>query len=86
MSTRWLFSDNLLLVATLVIAPQFAGAATLNVGSISMSPVVETRKFWPLASYLAQQLKSEGIDAGKVVVAEDIPATALLLQNRQADL
>jgi phosphonate transport system substrate-binding protein len=48
--------------------------------------VGETKKFWPLASYLAQQLHSEGIDQGKVVVAESIPAMSSLLQTRQVDL
>jgi phosphonate transport system substrate-binding protein len=75
-----------LFVAVLLLAPQLAGAASLNVGSISISPVVETRKFWPLANYLGQRLKSEGIDEGKVVVADSIPAMASLLQKGQADI
>jgi len=75
-----------LFLAMLLLAPQLAGAASLNVGSISISPVVETRKFWPLANYLGQRLKSEGIDEGKVVVADGIPAMASLLRNRQVDI
>lgn len=73
-------------LAVLMLAPQIAGAASLNIGSISISPVVETRKFWPLANYLGQRLKSEGIDEGKVVVADGIPSMASLLQKRQADI
>ena len=73
-------------VAAVLLLSQLACAGSFNVGSISTSPVGETKKFFPLASYLAQQLQSEGIDQGKVVVAESIPAMSTLLQSRQVDL
>ena len=75
-----------LLVAGLLFLPQLACAGSFRVGSISTSPVVETRKFWPLASYLERQLQSQGIVEVKVVVAESIPAMSSLLQTRQVDL
>jgi phosphonate transport system substrate-binding protein len=82
------FGSQLSLVAVVLLPPQLASAKTesLKLGSISTSPVVETRKFWPLASYLARQLQPEGIAEGKVVVAESITAMSAFLQTRQVDL
>ncbi len=77
---------KLLFVAAFLLLPRLACAGSFKLGSISISPVVETRKFWPLASYLARELQSEGIDEGKVVVAESIPAMSWFLQTREADL
>ena len=73
-------------VAAVLLLPQLVCADSFKLGSISTNPVGETKKFWPFASYLAQQLQSEGIDRGKVVVAESIPAMSSLLQTRQVDL
>jgi phosphonate transport system substrate-binding protein len=75
----------LFLVAVLLL-PHFVSAGTFRLGSITTSPVDETKKFSPLATYLAQQLKSQGVDQGKVIVAETIPAMAALLRTRQVDL
>jgi phosphonate transport system substrate-binding protein len=86
MINRWGLGNKLLLVAAVLLLPQLAGAESFKLGSISISPVVETRKFWPLASYLARQLQSEGIGEAKVVVAESIPAMSSFLQTREADL
>jgi ABC-type phosphate/phosphonate transport system substrate-binding protein len=66
--------------------PQLAWAGSFKLGSISKSPVTETKKFSPLAIYLARQLQSDGIDEGKVVVAASIPAMASFMQTRQVDL
>ena len=82
----WGLGNKLSFVAVVLLLPQLACAGSFNLGSISTSPVEETRKFSPFASYLAQQLKSEGIDQGKVIVAESIPAMSSLLQTRQVDL
>ena len=73
-------------VAAVLLLPQLVCADSFKLGSISTNPVGETKKFWPFASYLAQQLQSEGIDRGKVVVAESIPAMSSLLQTQQVDL
>ena len=73
-------------VAAVLLLPHLVCADSFKLGSISTNPVGETKKFWPFASYLAQQLQSEGIDQGKVVVAESIPAMSSLLQTRQVDL
>ena len=75
-------------VAAVLLLPHLAsaGAGSFKLGSIGTSPVVETRKFWPLASYLARHLQSEGIKEGKVVVAENIPAMSSLFQTQQVDL
>jgi len=86
MINRRSIGNKLLLVAAVLVLPQLAGAEPFKLGSISISPVVETRKFWPLASYLGRQLQSEGIDEGKVVVAESISAMSSFLQTREADL
>jgi len=61
-------------------------AKSFNIGSISLSPVEETRKFWPLAEYLARQLQSEEINQGNVVVAESILRMSSFLQAGQVDL
>jgi phosphonate transport system substrate-binding protein len=86
MISPWGLGNKLSLVAAVLLLPQLACAGSFKLGSISTNPVGETKKFWPLASYLAQQLHSEGIDQGKVVVAESIPAMSSLLQTRQVDL
>jgi phosphonate transport system substrate-binding protein len=86
MINRWGLANKLLLVAAVLLLPQLACAGSFKLGSISISPVVETRKFWPLASYLARQLQSEGIDEGKVVVAESIAAMSSFLRTGEADL
>jgi phosphonate transport system substrate-binding protein len=46
----------------------------------------ESRRFSPLASYLARQLQSEGIGEGNVVAANSIEAMASLLRMSQADI
>ena len=85
MIISWGLRNNLF-VAALLFLPQLACAGSFKLGSISTSTVVETRKFWPLASYLERQLQSQGIVEVKVVVAESIPAMSSLLQTRQVDL
>lgn len=80
------FGKTLSFIAAVLLLPQLVCADSFKLGSISTNPVGETKKFWPFASYLAQQLQSEGIDQGKVVVAESIPAMSSLLQTRQVDL
>jgi phosphonate transport system substrate-binding protein len=82
----WRVGNKLSFAFAILLLPQLACAGTLKIGSVSTSPVAETRKFWPLASYLARQLPSEGINQGKVVVAESIPAMSSFLQTQQVDL
>ena len=80
------FGNRVLTVGVLLLVPQLVCGETFKIGSISDSPVVETRKFWPLAAYLARQLQSEGIDQGKVVVADGLSGMSAFLQTRQVDL
>ena len=80
MTSAWRLGKKLLSVAALLLLPQLACAGSFKLGSISTNPVEESKKFSPLASYLARQLQSEGIDHGKVVVAESIPAMSALLK------
>jgi ABC-type phosphate/phosphonate transport system substrate-binding protein len=86
MISRFRLGQKLLSVAVLFLLPQLACAGSLKVGSISTSPVVETRKFWPLASYLERHLQSEGVDTAKVVVAENIPMMSSFLLTQQVDI
>jgi len=86
MLSPWGLGKKLLSVAAVLLLPQLAGAGSLKLGSISTNPVGESKKFSPLVSYIAQELQSEGINQGKVVVAESIPAMSSLLQTRQVDL
>ena len=75
-----------LLVAAILLVPSEAFGESFKLGSVSTHPVAETRKFLPLASYLAGQLHSEGIKREKVVVAENIAAMSSFLQTQQVDL
>jgi len=86
MTSAWRLGKKLLSVAALLLLPQLACAGSFKLGSISTNPVEESKKFSPLASYLARQLQSEGIDHGKVVVAESIPAMSALLKAQRIDL
>ena len=74
------------LVAVILLLPRLAYAGPLTLGFISSSPMEESRRFSPLASYLARQLQSEGIGEGNVVAANSIEAMSLLLRMRQADI
>jgi phosphonate transport system substrate-binding protein len=79
-------AKKLLVIAALLLLTQPVCAGSFKLGSISSSPVAETRKFSSLANYLAGQLKDEGIAQGKVVVVQSIPAMASFLQTGQVDL
>jgi phosphonate transport system substrate-binding protein len=46
----------------------------------------ESRKFSPLANYLARQLQSEGIGLGNVVAAKSIESMSSLLRGSKADI
>jgi phosphonate transport system substrate-binding protein len=83
---RWSFGGKLLNVAAFLLLPQLAYTASFTIGSINTAPMVESGKFWPLANYLERQLRSEGIDVGKVVVAESIPTMSSFLKRQQVDL
>jgi ABC-type phosphate/phosphonate transport system substrate-binding protein len=80
------FGSKLLNVAAFLLLPHLAYTASFTVGSISTDPMVESGKFWLLVSYLERQLRLEGIDAGKVVVAESIPQMSSFLKQKQVDL
>ena len=86
MSIPWGLGNKLSFVAAVLLLPQLACAGSFKLGSISISPMTETKKFSPLAIYLARQLRSDGIDEGQVVVATSIPAMSSFMQTRQVDL
>ncbi|MEW6776910.1 MAG: phosphate/phosphite/phosphonate ABC transporter substrate-binding protein [Bdellovibrionota bacterium] len=68
-----------------VLSPT-AHAETIRIGSISSTPVEETRIFQPLADYLSDALKAHGIEGVEIVVAKTIPEMADLLKSGKADL
>src|SRR5262245_6298446 len=74
------------LVAVILLLPGLAFSGPLNLGFITSAPIEESRRFSPLANYLARQLQSEGISEGNVVPANSIEAMASLLRMRQADI
>ena len=76
----------LFFAAATILLPQLAWAGPITLGSISVSPAREIKKFWPLASYLGKQLQSEGINKGQIVVAESIPTMSSFLQTGKVDL
>lgn len=72
--------------ACVVLLPHMSRAEPIRIGSIHTEPAHEFKIFSPLASYLAKQLQSEGIDQGKVVVAQSIPQMAAFLREGKVDL
>jgi phosphonate transport system substrate-binding protein len=74
------------LVAVILLLPRLVCALPLTLGFISSAPVEESRKFSPLANYLARRLQSEGIGLGNVVAAKNLEAMASLLQKGKADI
>lgn len=76
----------ILFIASVLSAPQPTWSGTLTVGSISIYPAQEIKKFLPFSKYLAGELKSEGIDQGKVVVAGSISEMAGLIRERKVDI
>ncbi|MFQ5598013.1 MAG: phosphate/phosphite/phosphonate ABC transporter substrate-binding protein [Nitrospiria bacterium] len=73
------------LVLSFFLTPP-AWAKPIRIGSIHDEPANEIRKFLPIARYLAKELESDGIDAGRVVVADSIPQMAALLRKGRVDL
>ena len=69
-----------------VLAGQPVAARALVIGTISDEPVKEIRVFTPFARYLAKQLESSGISAGKVVIANSITQMAEYLRTGKVDL
>ena len=63
-------------IVILLLLSQTALAKTLTLGSVSIEPSEEIKKYFPIAIYVANQLKAEGIDQGKILVARDIPEMA----------
>lgn len=73
-------------LAVALLLPQHIWARPINVGSISVEAAAEIKKFLPLASYLAKELQSEGIDQGKVVVTKTVSQMAALLREGKVDI
>lgn len=63
-----------------------AAARTLVIGSISLDPVGETRAYQQFADFVAGKLGSQGIDGGKVTVADSIEKMAELIRLEKVDL
>jgi phosphonate transport system substrate-binding protein len=73
-------------VAFTLFLPQMTWARPIIIGSIHLEPAAEVKRFWPLARYLANQLQSEGIDQGRVVVAQSILQMAAFLREGKVDV
>jgi phosphonate transport system substrate-binding protein len=58
----------------------------ITLGPIGLEPAAEVSKFLPLARYLAQELQSDGIDDGRVVVADSIRQMAAFVRDGKVDL
>ena len=86
MINQWRLGNKCSLVMVILLLPRLACAGPLTLGFISSSPMEESRRFSPVASYLARQLQSEGIGEGNVVAAHSIEAMSSLLRMRQADI
>jgi phosphonate transport system substrate-binding protein len=63
-----------------------AAPAPLTLGSISSDPAKEIRRFLPVAQYLAEQLASQGISKGQVLVAADMREMGALLKSGRVDI
>jgi len=87
MKKQVLYSQPIMICAAFILLlPQMTWAGTIVIGSISLEPGAEIKRFLPLARYLAGQLETEDIDQGKVVVANSIPQMAALLREGKVDL
>ena len=86
MNERFMTCGILFLAATFLLLPHIVWSATLNIGSIGSKPSKEIKRFMPLVKYLEKELKTEGIDKVKVVVANDISKMAALLKEGKVDL
>lgn len=75
-----------LVAAALVLSPGLAWGGTLTIGSISTEAAAEIKRFLPVARYLAERLRGEGVAQGKVVVARSIPEMGRLLREGKVDL
>jgi len=71
---------------TALFLPRLTWAIPIQVGSVSIEPAEEIKKFLPLAAYLAKELQPEGFDQGKVVVAKNILEMAGFLREGKVDL
>jgi phosphonate transport system substrate-binding protein len=63
-----------------------ASGGPLNIGTISTEPASEIKKFHPFTTYLAMQLRGEGISEGRVIVGKNISDIAALLKEGKVDL
>jgi hypothetical protein len=79
LSSSWM---ALSAAALILLLPQMTWARPISLGSIHLEPAAEVQRFWPLARYLANQLQSEGIDQGRVVVAQSILQMAAFLREQ----
>jgi phosphonate transport system substrate-binding protein len=61
-------------------------AEVISIGSLHIEPAREVNKFLPLANFLSKELKPEGIDQGKVVVAQTIAEMASFIREGKVDL
>jgi phosphonate transport system substrate-binding protein len=61
-------------------------AEVITIGSLHIEPAREVNKFLPLANFLSKELKPEGIDQGKVVVAHTIAEMASFVREAKVDL
>lgn len=77
---------HVFLLVALLVCPGAAWAGSITVGSISVDPADDFAEFAPLAAYLAKQLPSDGVDRGRVVVADGIPQMARYLREGKVDL
>jgi len=73
-------------LAVSFLLPRMTWAKPIRIGSIHDKPGNEIRKFLPIARYLAEELKSEGITEGKIIVAKSIRQMATLLREGKVDL
>jgi len=68
------------------MAPDWALAGVLGIGTIGVSPSEGIARLAPLADYLAAKLEMTGIDRGRVIVAESVFEMAELIRRGDVDL
>jgi hypothetical protein len=76
--TVFTFALPLLIAAVLLHHPISAHAITL--GLVGNYPTNDIKLFLPLAKYLSQELRAEGVTEGKVLVARDVNELASFLE------
>lgn len=70
----------------LLLTFNLAVAREITIGSINKDPMEEVEVFTPLASYLGEELRDEGISGGRAMIAKNIAHMVELMNDGRVDI